>query len=131
MPDILVWLYNSHTGAVQNLPRGYADLLLKAGIGWHGPFKTKEEALKYYEDNKAANPGWAEPTGWRGNLGNAPSAAGQVIQNVSDPFKGLNLGSWLVRIAEIIIGAILVGVGVAKLTGASNLISKGLKVAIP
>jgi hypothetical protein len=46
----------------------------------------------------------------------------------NDLFHGLNLQSWLIRIGEILLGLVLIGVSLAKLTGTSNVISKALKV---
>jgi hypothetical protein len=59
------------------------------------------------------------------NSGIAPAAAA-VAQ---DAYHGLNLGTWILRIGEILLGIVLIGVGVAKLTGAENLVSKAAKVA--
>lgn len=41
-----------------------------------------------------------------------------------DVFKGLNLGNLMLRVGETVLGVVLVGVGLAKLTGAENAISK-------
>lgn len=46
-----------------------------------------------------------------------------------DVFHGLNLSTWILRIGEILLGVVLIGVGVAKLTGAENVVSKAAKVA--
>lgn len=46
---------------------------------------------------------------------------------VPDILGGLNLGNLILRIGEVILGVVLVGVGMAKITGAENLISKALK----
>jgi hypothetical protein len=68
------------------------------------------------------------------NLLNKSTKQG-VVKTVAqglDPlnwFHGLNLGAWLLRIGEIILGVVLVGVGVAKLTGADNYISKAATMA--
>lgn len=61
-------------------------------------------------------------------LGQVPGAAAKGAENV---YKGLNLGSWLLRIGEILLGIVLVGVGVARITGAQNAISKVVKAKIP
>lgn len=57
------------------------------------------------------------------------SIVGKVEGNVaktaaSDIFHGLNLNTWLIRIGEIILGVVLIGVGVAKLTSVDNTIAK-------
>lgn len=61
-------------------------------------------------------------------LGQVPGAAAKGAEDV---YKGLNLGSWLLRIAEIMLGIVLVGVGIARITGAQNAISKIVKAKIP
>jgi hypothetical protein len=133
MADILDWNYNSHTGAVMNLPAPQSAIMRSLGLGWHGPFNTKAEALQYYTDNHAANPGWKEPTGWLGNLGNAAVSGGDAVTGgaISDPLGKLNLGGWFIRIGEILLGIVLIGVGLARLTGIQNVVSKVAKVAIP
>ena len=55
-----------------------------------------------------------------------------LIKNL-DPFKGLNLSSWMLRIGEILVGLVLVGIGLnsmlkgkplAVVTGAAGLAGK-------
>lgn len=48
---------------------------------------------------------------------------------VQDTFHGLNLSTWILRIGEILLGIVLLGIGVSKLTGAENVVSKAAKVA--
>lgn len=61
--------------------------------------------------------------GLGGDVGKAASAA-------ADPFHGLNLGNILLRSGEIILGVVLIGVGIAKLTGVSNGVSKLVKAKL-
>lgn len=132
--DLFDWLYNSRTGAVMNFPKGYGYIELKAGLGWHGPFESKEEALAFYERNKAKNPGWKAPTGVAGNLANLPDAVGSQSSAAVGGALGLTdeeIRSWLIRISEIMLGIVLVGVGLAKLTGTTNAIAKLVKARIP
>jgi hypothetical protein len=59
-------------------------------------------------------------------------AGGNVAPNVPNPldiFKGLNLANWLLRIGEIALGIVLMGVGLAKLTGVDNQVAKFAKSA--
>lgn len=120
-----LWAYNSNTGAVTH----FSDPLslaasLHTGTGWHGPFATKQNALDYYTHNKANNPGWAAPTdSIAGRLGNA-------VNPITDPLGKLNLGGWFIRIGEILLGLVLLGVGVAKITGTTNVISQAVKAKI-
>ena len=61
-------------------------------------------------------------------LGQLPGAAAKGAENA---FHGLDLGSWFIRIGEILLGIVLVGVGVARITGAQNAISKIVKTKVP
>lgn len=137
MAGLVVWLYNSNTGVIYEFPNwGIAQLELSAGLGWHGPFNSHDEALKYYNDNAAKNPGWAKPVGATdigGQISNAGGSAASDVANAvtKDTFHGVNLGVWFIRIGEIILGIVLIGVGLAKLTGTSNVISSLAKVPIP
>jgi len=130
MPDILDWIYNSKTGAVIELPSPAAFVQLKSGLGWHGPFDSKDAAIAYYNANKAKNTGWKAPSSNPiSAIGNVPSAIDDTIQNglgLSDA----NIQSWLIRIGEILLGIVLLGVGVAKLTGTTNAIAKVVKAKI-
>ena len=61
-------------------------------------------------------------------------AAGSLEQKVAssatqDVFHGLNLSNWAIRFVEVALGIVLIGVGVAKLTGADNVINKAAKTA--
>lgn len=120
------WIYNSRTGAVNEVPIPTAILLSKSGTGWHGPFDSKEAALAFYEKNRAINPGWKEPAGLVSQAENIVSAA-----NPMNIIGGVDIVSWLIRIGEIILGIVLIGVGVAKLTGTTNAVARIAKVAIP
>jgi hypothetical protein len=64
-------------------------------------------------------------------IGKAGLAAGTGVAKASqDIFHGLNLANLLIRLGEIVLGIVLVGVGVAKVTGASNVISKAVRMPI-
>lgn len=51
------------------------------------------------------------------------------IPNPLDLFHGLNLPGILLRIGEVLLGIVLIGVGLAKITGADNVINKAAKTA--
>lgn len=125
MAPFTKWYYNSNTGYITELPIPLGDAELHSGLGWHGPFDTHQAAVDYYNANKDANPGWKAPT----------SNVGQTIGNAGDSavdkFKGLNLDAWFIRIGEVLLGLVLVGVGIAKLTGTTNVISSAIKAKIP
>lgn len=136
MPEILDWNYNHITGAVQQLPSPQSAVMRAVAPGWHGPFKTKEETLAFYETNKNAHPDWKAPTGWLGNIENAITGGADIVTGgaasaITDPLGKLNLGAWFIRIGEILLGIVLIGVGIARLTGIQNVVSKVAKVAIP
>jgi hypothetical protein len=60
-------------------------------------------------------------------------AGGNTAQSLGvDPtqlFHGLNLGGLILRIGEVILGVVLIGVGMAKLTGTDNFIMKAATTA--
>jgi len=133
MADILVWLYNSRTGAVVQNLKPIAEVSLSSGLGWHGPFGSKDDALTYYTANKDKNPGWKPPTGLLGTIGNIPDSIGSAVDDTIQSKLGLtddNIRSWMIRIGEILLGIVLVGVGVAKLTGSTNAVAKLVKARI-
>lgn len=57
------------------------------------------------------------------------AAVGAVDAATGNLFHGLNLSAWFIRIAEILLGIALVGVGVAHLTESSNTVSKAIGIA--
>lgn len=64
-------------------------------------------------------------------IGKAGPAAGVGVAKASqDIFHGLNLGGLLMRVGEVVLGIVLIGVGLAKITGAANVISKIVKVPV-
>lgn len=125
------WYYNSRSGAVQHKAENVMWLDLHAGEGWHGPFDTNQAALDYYTQNKANNPGWKAPSGLLENITNATG-----VTSATDTIKsglGLNdtnIRSWLIRIGEIVLGIVLIGIGMAKLTGTTNVIAKAAKASL-
>lgn len=124
------WYYNSNSGVIGNYDEITEWPALHAGTGWHGPFDTKALALSYYSTNASKNPGWKAPTdSLTTGLGNATSTLGTAVTG------GLGLDnnaiqSWLIRIGEILLGIVLVAVGVAKLTGTTNIVASAVKAKI-
>jgi hypothetical protein len=110
------WIYNSRTGAVDQVQTPQAEVLLRLGIGWHGPFGSKQEALDYYTRNAPHNPGWKAPTGIAGNLGNAGAAvaepAREAINSATSAWTAaINTAVKLVpRILEATVGIVLLAV---------------------
>lgn len=109
----------------------------RLGPGWHGPFDSKQAALDYYAKQKAGHPNWREPTGIVGNVGNVLSLANPVTAaetvgaDLVQTGAGLllNIQSLMIRLGEILLGLVLIGVGVAQLTGADNFLSSNVKAA--
>lgn len=64
-------------------------------------------------------------------LGQIPGAAAKGAQNAIDTLGGFNLSSWFLRIGEILLGLVLVGVGIARITGAQNIISQAVRTKLP
>jgi len=89
--------------------------------GWH-QYNTRAEMLA---DIKA-HPGWAQPVGGiGGEVGNIGKRAVKGV--IGGQVQGWEL--WVLRIGEIILGVVLIGVGVAKLTGTDNFILKAATTA--
>jgi hypothetical protein len=112
------WFYNQYSGSLNRVPTiGEAPYLIP-GTGWHElhiPYSsTRDQAIA---DAKKEYPNGATPGG---------SLVGNAAQDI---IGGVNAGSVLLRVGEVILGIVLIAVGVAKLTGTSNIISTALKVA--
>lgn len=129
---LLVWIYNSNTGVVEEVPSGVADIELPLGLGWHGPFNTHDDAINFYNLGKAANPGWKAPLSpVPGNVGTAvDNAATSAGQNIASSWLGTNIETLFIRVGEVLLGLVLIAVGVASLTGTTNFISKAVRSKI-
>jgi len=131
---LIAWIYNSNTGSVEAGEPIAMQVIIDAHLpgttsAWHGLFKNTDEIAKFYNDNKAAHPEWKAPTGNPiTQAGNAVEAGQSQLNTAVGAFKGLNLETWFVRIGEILLGIVLIGVGLAKITGTANIVSTALKV---
>lgn len=124
------WYYNENSGLVGD-DSWYNRAYELEIFGWHGPFDTKQDLFKYYADNRDAHPDWKEPTddGWKAYKQSLETGAASVTSDVLGVGQnGVQVQNWFIRIGEILLGIVLIGVGVAKLTGATNAISKLAKV---
>jgi hypothetical protein len=64
--------------------------------------------------------------------GNTAQSLGiDPVSGIEDLFHGLNLGNILLRIGEVLLGIVLVGVGLAKITGTTNFVASALKTKVP
>jgi len=105
-PLATVWFYNSDSGSVIS-ETALGDTIQSHLPGWHGPFGTKQEALDYYTDNKAANPKWKAPAGLASAVKNTVAAA----VNSANPLGALFQAAIWIRVAEVAAGLILLGIG--------------------
>lgn len=88
-------------------------------------------SLKAAQTFAKAHGGSASIPGVNQILNNANAGIGIGTGIAQDVFKGLNLGSFLLRIGEIALGIVLVGVGIARITGLQNAVSDVVKTKIP
>ena len=63
------------------------------------------------------------------NLPGAAAAGANAAYK--DIFGKFNVGNWFLRIGEILLGLVLVGVGLARITGTQNVISQIVKTKVP
>lgn len=106
---------NGITGAIQRAS-GATRLLIGPASGYSGPYNWCQ--AKAFAENRSAS-------------GFIHGSAEANIANIAirDIFHGLDLETLVIRVAEIILGIALIGVGVAKLTGADNVIMKAATTA--
>lgn len=111
------------------------------GLGFHG-YATQAQAEAHPNsvnllqkafvnlaeaDYKQALGTESQPGGANSNLANPNSILGGLKDAAG---LNANITSWFIRIGEVVLGIVLVAVGVAKLTGTANVISKAAKVAL-
>lgn len=90
-----------------------------------GPYATKAAASNAIGVTNGATTG----KGGGPNGPNTTNPQANKSAQLPDIFHGLNLGEILLRLGEVVLGVVLIGVGVAHITGAQNTISKAAKVA--
>lgn len=96
------------------------------------PQFTARQVLQAYLDSLLGNALGKGLGGTTAALGKIPAAAAQGAANAyNDIFGRFNLGNWVLRIGEILLGLVLVGVGIARMTGVQNKISELVKTKIP
>jgi|HubBroStandDraft_2_1064218.scaffolds.fasta_scaffold333682_2 hypothetical protein len=129
----MTYFYNSSTGGFANesppAPQYFTyEVQLRLGQGWHayGTIAQMQAAIK-------AN-NWPPPDASKGllsgssTLPSTPSRAANA--GLGDIIGNVNASNILVRVGEILLGIVLIGVGIAKLTGTANIISTAAKVAV-
>jgi hypothetical protein len=91
-----------------------------------GPFGNQNDA------NSNQNTSQQDAASGKINPSGGPAGQPTNFSNaVSDVFGKFNLGSWFLRIGEILLGIVLVGVGLARITGVQNAISQIVKTKMP
>lgn len=127
----MTYFYNSNTGDLVNesppSPQYLTyEAMAREGIGWH-IYGTLQQVYAAVRANH-----WPPPNSNAGGASPIPGQARHVVQSaVTDFWKGLNLENWLLRIGEVFLGIVLVGVGIAKLTGTTNFVASAVKTKLP
>lgn len=106
---------NGVTGTIQRAS-GVTRIIVGPASGFSGPYNWCQ--AKAFAENRSFS-GFGH--------GSAEANIGNIA--VGDLFHGLDLPHILLRVGEIALGIVLIAVGVAKLTGASNYIGDAFKVA--
>lgn len=79
-------------------------------IMWKGPYPTEDAA------KKAQDP-----------IQQSPNPISDAVTASKDALGGFNIANWFLRIGEILLGLVLIGVGVARITGVQNAVTNALK----
>ncbi len=119
-PFRTVWFYNSISGSVISEP-ALGDTIQAHLPGWHGPFGTKQEALDFYAQNRAAHPDWKAPTGFLGAVGNTVAKAAGAGWSLLWP----GAGHFMLRLAEGVVGIAFLIIGLNALLKQSTGVSAG------
>ena len=94
--------------------------------GPFGPFATKQDA----EASWNSNAGNVQHAGTGGPV-NVPGSPLQGLAAIGDFFQRLTQASTWVRVGEVVLGLILLGVAAARITGAQNFLSSAVKARVP
>lgn len=125
------YIYNHNTGSVNWLPGPAASAYVTAGqaLGWHGPFDTTDAVQQFYDSQKTAHKDWKAPTDLRGVLVNGVSDVTGLPVNANGllGLPNIQWDTWFLRIGEILIGLVLLGVGVAHLSGNKDIVVRMLR----
>jgi hypothetical protein len=90
-------------------------------VYWKGPFASEAQAQASQNPQSAPSVGQAAKR--------AVTAAGNdTLNNILGPLFQANI--WI-RVGEVLFGFILVGIGLAHLTGANNFVAKAVGTVIP
>lgn len=119
------WWWDSNAKKARQLT-GTQAAEINGTLGYHaltGPYATQALAESEGPAGTFPNPN-TNPI-----VDAGVNAAGSVIDQVGAGFLGIleNKALWL-RVGEVLLGIVLVGVGLAKITHAGNVVSKAVKV---
>ena len=112
------WFYDSADGDVVHFNEA-ESLLYVLQPWWHGPYKTQAEAEQH---TGVKGPAAQVNQSVLGSLGATGSAA--VPGTAEGLFNGKIGPSDLVRIGQVLLGIVLLGVAAARITGAENIVSR-------
>jgi len=84
--------------------------------------------MDYYTNNQAKNPGWQKPTTSTASALANSSGVTAAVDKLGISNEAIT--SWMVRIGEIVLGIVLLGVGIAKLTGTTNVVASAVKAKL-
>lgn len=128
----MAWFYNSYSGELTHADGIDAlayEAAIHTGTGWH-ELKIADnatEAQAAAEAQKEVPGGKTPTTSITQGLKNAPGGVANLLTNGAGNLLGLpqlhNLRDLMVRSAKVVIGAALIIIGVAQLSGASKAIS--------
>lgn len=109
-----------------------------AFLSWYATAHAQSPSLTPYN----ASVVWLAGTGVGNAVGASVGATGAATNQTAtgtvnglnqfskDVLGGFNLGGWFMRIGEILLGLVLIGVGVARITGVQNIVSAAVKTKI-
>jgi hypothetical protein len=100
-----------------------AAIRAKYGTAAHGPYSSQAAAQAAANTPSGGFPG-------PGISGNPGTAIGQGVKSALSNLVGnYDLGHILLYVGEFLLGVVLIGVGLAKITGTDNFINKAAKTA--
>lgn len=125
----------SLTEVVTLITKQYGSARAAQFLQWYEAAVKNDPTLRPLDGWAAFITGTTIATGIGGTaatLGGIPGAAAAGANSAyQDLLGGFNIGNWFLRIGEILLGLVLVGVGLARITGVQNFISSAVKSKIP
>lgn len=122
------WFFNTVSGELTHVASGLVGDLIsgpyRIGLGWHElkVASNATEAVAAADATKEFPNAPAPTTSLSKGLSNEPAGVASAV-------TGTNYETLILRVGEILLGIVLIGVGVAKITGTENVISTAAKTA--